>query len=146
MSTGSSSGSTPPGDAFLSACRTPDEQDTFAWAGMLFGLRKQHPALQRGEQQNISADDSAFAFIRAHDTHKGCSRDDQDGKMERLLIVVNNSDQSRQLSINTQETAAEGCTQFISATDRDSNGQPGMDGAILHVLVASHGFGLYQLR
>jgi neopullulanase len=133
------------GDAFLSAGRTPDEQDTFAWASMLLGLRKQHPALQTGEQQNIFADDSAFAFIRAHDTHKGCSRDDQ-GKMERLLIVVNNSDQSRQLSINTQETAAEGCTQFISATSRDSNGQPSMDGTILHVLVEPHGFGLYQLR
>jgi glycosidase len=133
------------GDAFLSAGRTPDEQDTFAWASMLLGLRKQHTALQTGEQQNIFADDSAFAFIRAHDTHKGCSRDDQ-GKMERLLIVVNNSDQSRQLSINTQETAAEGCTQFISATSRDSNGQPSMDGTILHVLVEPHGFGLYQLR
>jgi neopullulanase len=134
------------GDAFLSASRTPDEQDTFAWASMLLGLRKQHPALQTGEQQNIFADDSAFAFIRAHDTHKGCSRDDQDGKMERFLIVANNSDQSRQLSFNTQETAAEGCTQFISATGRDSNGEPNMDGAILHVLVEPHGFGLYELR
>jgi glycosidase len=134
------------GDAFLSAGRTPDEQDTFAWASMLFGLRRQHPALQTGEQQNIFADDSAFAFIRAHDTHKGCSSDDQDGKMERLLIVVNNSGQSRQLSINTQETAAEGCTRFISANGKDSNGEPTMDGAILHVLVKPHGFGLYQLQ
>jgi neopullulanase len=116
---------------------------------MLFGFRKQHPALQTGEQQNLFADDNAFAFIRTQDIHNGCSGADQGGKLERFLIVINNSDHTRQLSINTQETAAEGCVQFVSALSGSSNNSdtgPSVDGTTLHVLVGPHGFGLYQLR
>jgi glycosidase len=137
------------GDAFSPAGRTPRQQDAFAWVNMLFGFRKQHPALQTGEQQNLFADDNAFAFIRTQDIHNGCSGADQGGKLERFLIVINNSDHTRQLSINTQETAAERCVQFVSALSGSSNNSdtgPSVDGTTLHVLVGPHGFGLYQLR
>jgi hypothetical protein len=50
-----------------------------------------------GEQQGIFADDTAFAFVRTHDMHRGCSAADHDEKQKRLLIVVNNSDYVRQL-------------------------------------------------
>jgi glycosidase len=135
-------------NAFSSAGRTPQEQDTFAWASMLFGFRKEHPVLQTGEQQNIFADDSAFAFVRTYDVHRGCSGANQNEKSERLLIVVNNSDHSRQLSIETQETAAEGCAHFASALNdsRGSNVEPSMDGTTLRVLVNPHGFALYRLQ
>jgi hypothetical protein len=113
---------------------------------MLFGFRRQHPVLQTGEQQNIFVDDSAFAFVRAQNTHKGCSGSGQEEKMERFLIVVNNSDQPRQLSMNTQETAAEGCTQFIAVNGSASEVQPQIDGTVLHTLLGPHGFELYRLR
>jgi neopullulanase len=135
-------------NAFSSAGRTTRQQDTFAWVSMLFGFRKQHPVLQTGEQQDIFADDSAFAFIRTPDMHKGCPATNRDEEPERFLIVVNNADHSRQLSIDTQETAAEGCTHFVSALKggSDPNVEPSMEGTTLHVLVNQRGFAIYRLR
>jgi neopullulanase len=133
--------------AFSSAGRAPQEQDTFAWASALFGFRKQHPVLQNGEQQNIFVDDTAFAFVRAGDVRKGCSESRQSEKIERFLIVVNNADHPRQLSINTEETAAQGCVHFEPAlTVSNSVAEATMEGTTLHILVNSHGFRMYRLR
>jgi glycosidase len=135
-------------DAFSSASRTPQEQAAFAWASRLFGFRKQHSVLQIGEQQNIFADDSAFAFIRTRDIHMGCFGTGQHEKPERLLIIISNSSQARQLSINTEETAAEGCVHFVPelSSGGDSAAEPTIDGTTLHVLLNPHGFALYLLR
>jgi neopullulanase len=134
-------------NAFVSAGRTPLEQETFAWASTLFIFRKQHMVLQTGEQQNIFADDSAFAFIRTPDASRGCSGDDQDAKAERFLIVINKSAQPRQLSINTQETAAEGCLRFDSALNGNSNPiQRSKDGTTMDVLLNPSSIGLYRMH
>jgi glycosidase len=135
-------------NAFSPTGRTPEEQDTFAWASMLFGVRKQHSVLQTGEQQNLFADENACAFVRARDVHSGCSGSSQDETSERFLIVLNNSDHPRQLSIDTQKTAAGGCTHFDSALSSSgaSNTEPVIDGTTLKVLVNPHGFGLYRMR
>lgn len=133
---------------FSSANRTPQEQDTFAWTSKLFEFRKQHSALQTGEQQNIFADDSAFAFIRTRDIHKSCVGAGRDEKPDRFLIVINNFSQARQLVINTEETAAAGCVHFVPklSSGGDSAAEPTMDGSTLHVFVNPHGFALFQLR
>ena len=135
-------------DAFSSASRTPQEQATFAWVSRLLGFRKRHSALQMGEQQDIFADDTAFAFIRTHDAHKGCLGARQDEKPERFLIVINSSSQARQLSINTEATAAEGCVHFVPELSSGANSaaEPVMEGTTLHVLVNPYGFALYQLQ
>jgi hypothetical protein len=80
--------------------------------------------------------------------HRGCSAADHSEKLERFLIVVNNSDHARQLSINTQETAANGCTQFVSALKNgsDPSFEPTLEGATLHVFVNQRGFAIYRLR
>jgi neopullulanase len=65
-----------------------------------------------GEQQGIFADDTAFAFVRTHDMHRGCSAADHDEKQKRLLIVVNNSDYVRQLSNNTKQQRKDALTSF----------------------------------
>ena len=134
--------------AFSLPGRTPQEQDIFAWVSRLFGFRKQHSALQTGEQQNIFADDTAFAFIRTRDIHKGCLATGQDKTPERFLVVINNAAQTRVLSINTQETAAEGCVHFVPELSSvgDSATEPTIDGTTLNVVVIPHGFALYQLR
>lgn len=134
-------------DAFSSAGRIGPEQETLAWASKLFGFRMLHPALQLGEQQNIFADETAFAFIRTSDIHRGCSPGEVDNS-ERFLIVVNKSDSSRKLSIDTHETAAEGCAHFITAlTDGGaSNAEPTMDGTTMQVLVNPRSFQLYSIR
>lgn len=135
-------------DAFSASGRTPQEQDAFAWASSLFQFRKQHPALQTGEQQNLVADDSAFVFIRARDIRRGCSSIDHDKESERFLIVTNDSDQPRRLSIDTQETAAQGCLHLVStlSKSRDAADEPSMEGTILHVSVSPHGFDIYRLQ
>jgi neopullulanase len=135
-------------NAFSSTGRTPRQQDMFAWVKMLFGFRKQHPALQTGEQQNLFADDNTLAFIRTQDIHNGCSVANRDGNLERFLIVINNSDHPTQLNINTQETAAEGCVHFVSVLSSSNNSGvgPSMDGTTLHLVASPRGFGLYQLR
>jgi hypothetical protein len=115
---------------------------------MLFEFRKRHSILQTGEQQNVFADDTAFAFIRTDDVHKGCSGADHNGRQERFLIVVNSSDHTRQLQINTQQTVAEGCTHLISALKGSSDPKvdQGVEGTTLRVLVNPHGFGIYRLQ
>ena len=135
-------------DAFSSSGRTPQEQDAFVWTSRLFQFRKQHPALQTGEQQNLFADDSAFVFIRTRDIRRGCSSIDHDKESERFLIVTNDSDRPRRLSIDTQETAAQGCLHFVSALNKgeDAADGPSIEGTILHVSVSPHGFDLYQLQ
>jgi glycosidase len=139
-------------DAFSPAHRTAQQQDIFTWASMLFEFRKQHPVLQTGEQQNVFVDDTAFAFIRTDDIHKGCSGADHDRRPEAFLIVVNSSDQARQLLINTQLTAAEGCTHLISVLkpaltgNSDPKVDLGVEGTSLHVLVNPHEAGIFQLR
>jgi neopullulanase len=135
-------------NAFSSDSRTPQQQDTFAWASLLFGLRRQHAVLQTGEQQNIFADDSAFAFIRTQNRHRGCSAASQDETSERFLIVINNSAKPRQLSISTQDTAAEGCLHFVSVLDgnNDPSIQVSADSTTLHVLVNADTFRLYRMQ
>lgn len=134
-------------DAFVSTGRTPREQETFAWASTLFAFRKQHTVLQTGEQQNIFLDDDAFAFIRTPGASRGCSGTDQDAKLERFLIVINKSVQPRQVAINTQETAAEGCLHFDSALNGNSNSiQRSKDGTTVTVLLSSGAIGLYRMH
>jgi glycosidase len=134
--------------AFSPAGRTPQQQDAFSWASALFRFRIKHPALQIGQQQNIFADDTAFAFVRASDVDRGCSTTRKNENSERFLIVVNNSDQPRQLSINTEETAVEGCTHFepVLNVDSDSAVEPTLEIARLHLLAKAHGFTLYRLQ
>jgi neopullulanase len=136
-------------DAFSASGRTPPQQDTYAWVKMLFGVRRQHQALQTGEQQNIFADESAFAFIRAKDIHRGCSESGRDEDQERFLIVANNSDQPRLLSIDTKETAASGCTHFNSVLNGQDGARPEarVEGeTTIRISVGPHGFELYSLR
>ena len=135
-------------NAFVSDGRSPQEQETFAWASMLFQFRKRHTVLQTGEQQNIFVDDDAFAFIRTPDASKGCSGADQNERLGRFLIVINKSTQPRQLSIDTQKTAAEGCLHFDSALNGDSS--PGVqrsgDGTTIHVLLNPSTIQLYRMH
>jgi glycosidase len=95
-----------PGDthnAFTQEGRTADEQQIFNRVRGLLQLRKQHPALRRGEYIHIFSDETTFVFLRDfHETNK------ENGKTatppERLLMLMNNADQSRVVSIDTHDT------------------------------------------
>jgi glycosidase len=94
--------------AFTASGRTPVEQEVFAWTAGLLALRKAHPVMQTGLEQNLIATDDVFAFVRASD-ETGCS---SDHSRERVLVVVNEAQQNRTVELGTEDTALAGCTEF----------------------------------
>ena len=100
-----------PGDAhnaFTGPGRTPEQSDVHDWAASLFQFRLHHPDLAIGQQQDLFIDESAFVYVRAADLHKGCGP----GNGAHYLIAINASDQPRELQLNLDRTALEGCTNF----------------------------------
>jgi glycosidase len=95
--------------AFTSSGRTAKEQDIFDWASSLFHLRKSHDAISLGEQQNLLADSTAYAYVRGKDLDRSC---DATGSSERILIVASKAAESRTIDMPTANTAVANCTQF----------------------------------
>lgn len=98
-------------DAFKASGRTAEEQGMFSWASQLFHIRAAHPELGSGEQQNIFADDTAFAFVRGMQLSSGCS---SDGTAKEVFAVLNKATQPRELHIPTKNTALASCTKFTA--------------------------------
>ncbi len=100
-----------PGDAasaFTASGRTPEQEDVFDWTRRVMQFRKSEPVLLAGEQQDIFSDETGFVFVRANDIRTGCAP----SSPQRILVAVNNSDQTRELKIPTQMTALENCMKF----------------------------------
>jgi len=95
-------------NAFTQSGRTATQQEIFAWTSGMIALRKAHPVLQTGIEQNLLADTDVFAFVRAQ-TDAGCS---SDHKEERVLILLNKATQARHVDLRMQDTALAGCTEF----------------------------------
>ena len=95
--------------AFIKAGRTATEEDVFSWTASLLALRAAHSTLQTGLEQNLFADESVFAFVRSADG-LGCA---PEHSKERLLIVVNKAEKSRQIQLPVEETALAGCVAFV---------------------------------
>jgi glycosidase len=92
-----------PGDsrnAFAQSGRTAEEQKTFAQVRDLLHLRQQHPALRRGKYINIFSDDRTLVYVR--DLRAEAARPDQ--RSERLLVFMNNADQSRVVEVAVGDT------------------------------------------
>jgi glycosidase len=100
-----------PGDktsAFTPAGRTPEQQQVYAWMQGLLHLRAKEPALTQGEQQNIFADDTAFAFVRGTNLSTGCASGNK-----RLLVIAGKNADARYLSVTTTQTSLEGCAHYV---------------------------------
>jgi glycosidase len=94
-------------NAFQAATRKSEQQEMHAWVSALLHLRSQHAALQSGQQQDVLDEDTtAFAFVRAADVSHGC-----DGK-DRVLVVVNNANEPRSITLPTDGTAISGCSNL----------------------------------
>jgi glycosidase len=94
--------------AFTQSGRTVQEKEVFAWTSGLLKLRAAHTALQTGIEQNLFADENAFAFVRSLD-ETGCA---PSHTTDRLLIVVNNAAKSKVVELPVEETALVGCAEF----------------------------------
>lgn len=130
-----------PGSAFLAATRTASQSELFDWTSKLLTLRKSHAALARGVEQDLLADDTAFAFIRTTQP-AGCAAG---GDADAVLAVANKSDAARKIELATAGTALSGCAHL------DSLGQTPpvsvkSDGKTFEVEVPAHSFVLLSVR
>jgi glycosidase len=83
-----------PGDAtnaFKENGRTPEQQKIFAAVHKLLLLRSGHAALRTGKLLHVFSDDQSYAFVRASEE-------------ERLLVVFNNGNKSRTLTLPQADT------------------------------------------
>lgn len=88
-----------PRNAFMASGRSAEQQDIFSHVQSLLALRQAHPALREGRQWHIGWDEGYYAFLR-------------ESPEERLLVVYNNSQASRDLKIDLADTPLEGAQEF----------------------------------
>lgn len=131
--------------AFTKAGRTAAEEEVFAWTSALLKLRNTHSSLQTGMEQNLFADDDAFAFVRTPE-EAGCASDHSaDSSKERFLIVVNKAQQSKLLALTMDETALAGCTVF-QATAPATGTVPVVSGGKLHIEEPAESMTVFAVR
>lgn len=80
-----------PRNAFTGSGRTPDQQQAFLHLQKLLKLRREHSALQGGEQTDVISTSVSFGFLRA----KG---DD------RVLVILNSASVDQPIHIDTAAT------------------------------------------
>ena len=105
-------------DAFTAAGRTQEEAAVYDSAAALFQLRAHHPALQAGAQFNIFCDDKTFAFVRI--APGNTTRYHLQPSGETLLVVANNSDQAKDLTLQLNYTALQNATTFTGVYNNSS--------------------------
>ncbi len=127
--------------AFTKAGRTSTEEDVFEWTSGLLALRREHPALQSGIEQNLFADDNVFAQVRAQDG-SGCSPGDA---KDRLLIVVNKAHLSRAVQLSSEDSALAGCTVFHTATPTVGKA-PIVNGATIKIEQPAESMTVFEVR
>ena len=86
-------------DAFTAQGRTAAEQEVFDHVRTLLRLRREHPALRRGELFRLACEEDTYAYLRQF-------RGSPDGKQppEKLLMVLNNADQARTVEFEISDT------------------------------------------
>lgn len=96
-----------PGDAhnaFQPGQRAPEEQEIFSHVQKLLRLRHDHPALRGGRQWHIGSDENYYAFLR-------------ESREERLLVLFNNADTPRALSVPLGDTPLENALELDPLLD-----------------------------
>ena len=86
-------------DAFQATGRSPEEQDVYSHVQSLLRLRREHPALRQGRQWHVAWDDSYYAFVR-------------ETAEEKLFVVFNSSQKTRDITIATEGTSLDDAHQF----------------------------------
>jgi glycosidase len=80
-----------PKSAFVESGRTPEQREAFAHLQKLLRLRREHKALQDGEQTDVLATATTFAFMRSSGS-------------DRVLVVLNSSGSEQTVHVTTTET------------------------------------------
>jgi len=88
-----------PKNAFTAEGRTAQQQELMVYVQTLLRLRREHPALQSGKLWHLFSDETAYAFLR-------------ETEEERMLVIFNNSAETRELKIPLHDTPAQGAAAF----------------------------------
>jgi len=132
-------------NAFTQSGRTASEEEAFAWTSGLLKMRATYPVLQTGLEQNLFADDDAFAFVRTPE-EKGCSVDHSaDPAKQRLLIIANKSTRNKTLDLSVEDSALAGCVEFRSLAPA-SGAVPHLSGGKLHIDAAGQSMTVIDVR
>jgi len=127
--------------AFTESGRTATEEGMFAWTADLLALRKAHPVLQTGLEQDLFADEDVFAFVRSPDV-MGCPADHS---KERFLIVVNKAQRSKRIQLPQEETTLAGCSAFIAAQPKSATA-PEMNAGFLQIDEPAESMTVYRAQ
>lgn len=122
-----------PGDqknAFTAGGRTADQQQAFTHLQRLLQLRREHKALQSGEQADLQADAGSFVFLRSAGS-------------DRLLMVLNSTATPQTIHISTTETPLVN-VHTLTPLDNASEAELVADG--VHVKVAPLTMAIYQVN
>ncbi len=129
-------------DAFTRAGRTAQEQEIFSWTSGMLALRKEHPALESGFEQDLFADNDAFAFVRSTAGEVGC---DANQKADRVLVVVNKAPTAKTINLPLADTALAGCSEFQAETPA-AGGAPQVRGGNLRVEEPAESLTVYSVN
>jgi len=81
-------------NAFAEEGRTSEQLELFATVQKLLRLRRGHPALRSGKLWHLFSDDRSYVFLRQSEE-------------ERIVVIFNNANEARTLSVPTLDTAAD---------------------------------------
>jgi len=124
-------------DAFRALGRTPQEQDVFLHLQGLLKLRRDHQALREGKLYTVFSDDQTIAYVREY-TKLGDTL-----PSDRLLMVMNNSDKTREISITTTDTPiADVHSAMILQSDMPD---VGFSNGEIRARILGHSLAIYEL-
>jgi glycosidase len=135
-----------PHSAFTLNARTGEESDMHDWVTALLHLRGSHPQLQTGEEQLLLAKNGLFAYVRGTDLNSGCSpaaNQKGDATDERILIAVNNGDESATLTIPSADTSLADCS--LSTSLLGQGGSMQVTGSSIQLTLAARQVGIFSL-
>jgi glycosidase len=99
-------GTSETGNAFLASSRTGAQQEIYDWVHGLLVVRHSQPALQSGQEQVLPGTDNVMVYVRGNALGSGCSTGITG---DRVLILVNKSEQPETISIPQANTALDHC-------------------------------------
>ncbi len=126
--------------AFEAGGRSADQSSIFEWTSNMLRLRREHPAITSGLQQDIVDNDaSVFGYLRTADPSHGCVN-----AAERIFLLMNNGLIDRTLTIKTADTGLSHC---VAASKLAGPGREltFADGAVTVTLPAKS-FSAYTVR
>jgi glycosidase len=132
-------------NAFTQTGRTPEEQDVFQWTSTILALRATHCALTSGKEQNLFADNDAFVFVRALDEGGCIVGANPTAENARMLVVVNDSEQTKSIQIPMEGTALAGCTSFAPQAPA-ANAAATVAAGQIHIDEPAQSISIYEVR